>query len=85
MNHNALIEERGANKWRRQVQSATYYLVWHKGMTIADAEDLLAEVKASIPDLAKRGSVEFNKCSKALCAWIDRIESKGKVTWEWIK
>ena len=58
---------------KRQYASAIYFLVWHAGMTVPDAEDAVEIDSSSIEPLARAGDFEFIRATEALCRLIDKM------------
>ena len=75
-----LMRERAVDRWREDVHSALYYLVWHRGMTIDAANGLLDNCRSTIPTFARRGRIGFAKCCKALSKWIDSLQPKRRAS-----
>lgn len=63
---------------RREIQSATYFLVWHCGMRVGDAEDALEIDPSTIPALARAGSYWGQKCLQGLANLIDSMDSQRR-------
>lgn len=63
-------------KQRRLVSSATYFLVFHCGMRIADAEEALEIDTSTIPALARAGDYWGSLCFQGLSGLIDAMERK---------
>lgn len=57
--------------YRKQIHSATYFLVFVLGMDIPRAERVLELAPKLIPSLAEAGSEHWRQCERALIRWID--------------
>jgi hypothetical protein len=62
--------------FRKQIHSATYFLVFGLGMSIQKAEAVLELAPRLIPALAAEGSAHWRRCERALIALIDRTAAK---------
>lgn len=59
---------------RKDVHSATYWLVWHVGLSIEKAESMLVQSRGKlVKPLARLGRTQGNACFKALGKWIDTV------------
>lgn len=59
------------NAHKRRVLSATYFLVWHCGMSIADAEDAIIADRSCIVPLARAGSYAFRRSISGLLGMLE--------------
>ena len=64
------------DRWRRDVESAMYFLVWHRGLSYDKAHSILTDARSAIPQLAKLGRREFKKCEVALLNFIKQTEMR---------
>ena len=55
-------------------ESATYFLVWHIGMSITDADSAIDANTSCVKPLARAGEYEFLRAANALRDYIERAE-----------
>ena len=56
--------------YRKQIHSATYFLVFGCGMSIPKAEEVLESAPRLIPSLAEAGFEHWRGCERALVQFI---------------